>query len=68
MLFPAKRMTNVHCGVAGLNALSCRYFENFTVMASALVAELEYAPGSDPGAHTGMQVRFLPSALGWGRW
>ena len=54
MLFPAKRMTNVHCGVAGLNALSCRYFENFTVMASALVAELEYAPGADPGAHTGM--------------
>ena len=45
-------------------ALSRPNFENYTVVASALVAEfLVDAPGSNPGALTGVQVRLLPSAL-----
>lgn len=39
-------------------------FENYTVVAFALVAEiLADAPGSNPGAQPGVQVQVLPSAL-----
>lgn len=44
-------------------ALLRQSLENFTVVASALVAEhLADAPGSKPGAQPGMQVQILPSA------
>lgn len=44
-------------------------FENYTVVAFALVAEsLADAPGSNPGAQPGVQVQVLPSAqtYSWG--
>ena len=43
--------------------LPCKTFENYTVVASALVAEyLADAPVSKPGAQPGVQVQVLPSA------
>jgi hypothetical protein len=44
--------------------LSRPTFENYMVVASALVAEtLADAPGSNPGAQAGVQVQLLSSAL-----
>lgn len=42
----------------------CQDFENFTVVASALVAEFgRRAPAQNRVPNTGMQVQVLPSAL-----